>query len=42
MVFLRVVAVASGRCKNHLQACTLVSYDDARGGTKVMCSSSSP
>lgn len=32
MVFLKVVAVASGRwySKNHLQACTPVNDDDAR------------
>lgn len=42
MVFLRVVDVVSGRCysKNHLQACTLVNYDRARGGIKVTRSSS--
>lgn len=44
MVFLRVVAVASGRCysKDCLQGCTLVNYDHARREIKVMCSSSSP
>lgn len=44
MVFLRVVAVARGRCysKDHLQGCTLVNYDHARGGIKVTCSLSAP